>query len=48
MAAAWPEGVVVSDRTVDVTVTRLRKKLAPLAAALTTRPSFGYGLASER
>ena len=48
IAAAWPEGVVVSDRTVDVTVTRLRKKLGPLAAALTTRPGFGYGLASER
>lgn len=31
-------------RAVDVSVTRLRKKLGPLAAAITTRKGFGYGL----
>lgn len=47
IASAWPSDVIVSDRTVDVSVTRLRKKLGPLAATLTTRPGFGYGLEAE-
>lgn len=38
----WPTDVLVSDRTVDVNITRLRKKLGPYADHLTTRLGFGY------
>ena len=36
--------VPVSDRAVDTTVSRLRKKLKGLGRNLTTRVGFGYGL----
>lgn len=36
--------VPVSDRAVDTTVSRLRKKLKGLGRNLTTRIGFGYGL----
>lgn len=35
-------GVVVTDRTVDVNITRLRKKLGPYAQNLVSRTGFGY------
>ncbi len=38
----WPTDVLVSDRTVDVNITRLRKKLGPYAPHVTTRLGFGY------
>lgn len=38
----WPTDVLVSDRTVDVNMTRLRKKLGPYATRLNTRLGFGY------
>lgn len=38
----WPTDVLVSDRTVDVNITRVRKKLGPYAENLTTRLGFGY------
>jgi len=38
----WPRDVYVLDRTVDVNITRLRKKLGPYARYLLTRPGFGY------
>ncbi len=38
----WPTDVLVSDRTVDVNMTRLRKKLGPYASRLNTRLGFGY------
>ena len=38
----WPMDVIVSDRTVDVNITRLRKKLGPYADNLVTRLGFGY------
>ncbi len=38
----WPTDVIVSDRTVDVNITRVRKKLGPYAENLTTRLGFGY------
>ncbi len=38
----WPTDVLVSDRTVDVNITRVRKKLGPYASYLTTRLGFGY------
>ena len=39
---AWPEGVVVTDRAVDVNITRLRKKLGDYARCIVSRPGFGY------
>lgn len=38
----WPTDVIVSDRTVDVNITRLRKKLGRYADCLVTRTGFGY------
>ena len=36
------KGVIVTDRTVDVHVARLRKKLGPYADHIANRPGFGY------
>lgn len=38
----WPSDVLVIDRTVDVNITRLRKKVGPYAENIVTRPGFGY------
>ena len=38
----WPHDVVVTERTVDVCVTRLRKKIGRYATHLITKPGFGY------
>ena len=35
-------GVIVTDRTVDVQITRLRKKLGPYAKHIISRQGFGY------
>lgn len=40
--AVWPENVVVSDRTVDVNVTRLRKKIGRYGAFIVSRQGYGY------
>ena len=40
--SVWPDDVIVTDRTVDVNITRLRKKLGAYAACIVTRPGFGY------
>jgi len=40
--AVWPEDVVVSDRTVDVNVTRLRKKIGRFGNCIVSRQGFGY------
>lgn len=39
---AWPDGVIVTDRAVDVNITRLRKKLGNYARCIVSRPGFGY------
>lgn len=41
MNRIW-KGVVVTDRTVDVNITRLRKKIGRYAANIATRQGFGY------
>lgn len=46
--AAWPEGVIVSERTVDVNITHIRKKIGAYAAHLVTRPGFGYCLQTDK
>ena len=38
----WPQDVIVTERTVDVNITRLRKKLQRYAACLVSRTGFGY------
>lgn len=38
----WPDDVIVSERTVDVNITRLRKKLGDYASRIVTRQGFGY------
>lgn len=38
----WPKDVLVLDRTVDVNITRLRKKVGPYAKHIVTRLGFGY------
>ena len=44
---AWPDGVLVTDRSVDVCITRLRKKLGPYAKCIVTRPGHGYCFTDE-
>ncbi|MBD5285612.1 MAG: response regulator transcription factor [Bacteroides sp.] len=39
----WPEDVVVSNRTIDTNITRLRKKIEPYGNNIITRLGFGYG-----
>lgn len=41
METVW-KGVVVTDRTIDVHIARLRKKLGPYAEHIANRPGFGY------
>ena len=38
----WPSDVLVLDRTVDVNITRLRKKIGPFSQCIVTRLGFGY------
>ena len=38
----WPQDVIVTERTVDVNIARLRKKLGRYAACLVSRTGFGY------
>ena len=40
--AVWPEDVVVGDRTVDVNVTRLRRKIGRYGNCIVSRQGFGY------
>ncbi len=39
---AWPENAVVSDRAVDVNITRMRKKIGKYSTYIVTRQGFGY------
>ncbi len=39
----WDDEVVVIDRTIDVFITRLRKKIGPLGKNIVTRLGYGYG-----
>lgn len=38
----WPRDVMVLDRTVDVNITRLRKKIGRFSKCIVTRLGFGY------
>lgn len=43
----WPDDVLVMDRTVDVNITRVRKKISPYSSSIVTRSGFGYYLENE-
>ena len=38
----WPPHVIVSDRTVDVNIARMRKKIGRYSSCIVTRQGFGY------
>jgi DNA-binding response OmpR family regulator len=38
----WPHDVLVLDRTVDVNITRLRKKIGHYGKQIKTRVGYGY------
>ncbi|MCR5077373.1 MAG: response regulator transcription factor [Prevotella sp.] len=42
----WPKDVMVLGRTVDVNITRMRKKIGPYAQNIVTRLGFGYTFTS--
>lgn len=42
LAAVWPNNGYVLDRTVDVTITRLRKKIGKYKDNLITKTGYGY------
>ena len=41
----WPDDVIVLNRTVDVNITRIRKKIGPYATHIATHAGFGYSFA---
>lgn len=43
----WPEQVVVVDRTIDVNISRMRKKLGIYAACIVNRSGIGYGFLTQ-
>ncbi len=43
LSRVWSNEVVVLDRTVDVNITRLRRKLGDYGRHIITRPGYGYG-----
>ena len=42
LARCWPQDVYVLDRTVDVNITRLRKKIGRFGQQIKTRVGYGY------
>jgi DNA-binding response OmpR family regulator len=38
----WPENVVVTDRAVDVSIARMRKKIGPYSSCVIARMGYGY------
>ena len=43
MRSVWSDEVVVLDRTIDVNITRMRKKLGRYGSHIITRTGYGYG-----
>lgn len=42
LRTVWPDDVLVTDRTVDVHIARMRKKIAPYDKHIVTRLGYGY------
>lgn len=47
LAKVWHEDVFVLDRTIDVNITRLRKKIGPFGKCIVTRLGYGYCFETE-
>ena len=47
LAKVWRDTAFVLDRTIDVNITRLRKKLGPYGRNIVTRLGFGYCFEAE-
>ncbi len=48
MDYVWKDDVIVGDRTVDVNITRIRKKLGSYGQALVNRSGYGYCFDSHK
>jgi len=48
MHAVWSDNVVVSDRTVDVHIARIRKKMGTYGAMLVNRSGYGYRFEADQ
>ena len=44
LAAVWPDDTLVGERSVDVHIARLRKKLGSEGQRIVNKTGFGYGL----
>ena len=44
----WPEDVIVTDRTVDVNITRMRKKIGRYGSMIVSRQGYGYVFEEEK
>lgn len=42
LSRVWPDDVIVTDRAVDVNITRLRKKIGEYGGRIVSRHGFGY------
>jgi DNA-binding response OmpR family regulator len=42
LTRVWTDEVIVLDRTIDVNITRLRKKIGPYGKNIVTRLGYGY------
>ena len=42
LTRVWPKDVIVTDRAVDVNITRMRKKIGRYSQYVVTRQGFGY------
>lgn len=42
LSTIWPNDVIVTPRTVDVNITRIRKKIEPYSHCIVTRAGLGY------
>ena len=43
LSQVWSNDAIVLDRTIDVNITRLRKKIEPYGKHIVTRQGYGYG-----
>lgn len=43
LSRIWPGQTIVTDRSIDVHITRIRGKIAPYSKHLVTRSGYGYG-----
>ena len=43
LSRVWSDEVIVLDRTIDVNITRLRRKINPYSEHIVTRQGYGYG-----